>query len=116
MRGDFWSVALSGGLATNAALGFVYRIFRLMHGGPFGDVIGQAILGILLGALAVVVASGTEWARWAALLYGLLFGIVIMPVWTVAVLIPMRPGRMDVCFTVIYWMILAVIIVSAIAL
>jgi hypothetical protein len=81
-----------------------------------GDVVGQAILGALLGALAVAVASGAGWSRWAALVYGLLFGLVVMPIWTVAVLIPLRPGRIDIGFAVVYWFTLILIVVASLAI
>jgi hypothetical protein len=116
MAGDLWTTALSGALATNAVLGFSYRLLRLARGGPMGDVVGQAVLGVLLGALAIAVASGAGWSRWAALAYGLLFGLVVMPIWTVAVLIPLRPGRIDVGFAVLYWLTLILIVVAALAI
>lgn len=109
-----WQTVLVGALAANAALGFGYRVYRLTKKGPMADVVGQAILGILLGALAVGAAGGHGWARWAALAYGLLFGLVVMPVWTLAVLLPLPPGRIDYAFTAAYWAALAAIVLSAI--
>ena len=111
----FWQTVLVIALAFNAALGFGYRVYRLSKGGPMGDVVGQAILGVLLAALAVAIAAGTAWARWAALIYGLLFGVVVMPVWVLAVLLPMRPRAIDYAFTAVYWAGLGVIVVAAIA-
>jgi hypothetical protein len=113
MNRDPWTLALACALATNAVLGFAYRVFRLMRGGPPGDVIGQAILGLLLGVLALFVAAGAGWSRWVALAYGLTFAVIVMPVWTVAVLIPMRPGRVDVGFALLYWAMLAVTVIAA---
>lgn len=109
-------LALASALALNAVLGFAYRVYRLSRGGPVGDVTGQAILGALLGALAVAVWAGIGWARWAALVYGLLWGLAVMPVWTLAVLIPLPPGRIDYAFAALYWAGVATIVVTAIAL
>jgi hypothetical protein len=116
MSSDFWQWLLTGALALNGALGFGYRVYRLSKGGPMGDVVGQAILGATLAALAVSVASGAGWARWLALGYGLLFGAAVMPVWTLAVLIPLRPRWPDYTFTIVYCGALAAIVVAAIAL
>jgi hypothetical protein len=102
-------------LALNAVLGFGYRVYRLSMGGPIGDVVGQAILGVLLLALAGGVAVGGGWPRWPALVYGLLFGLVVMPLWTLAVLIPLSPGRADLAFTALYWVTLAVVVAASIA-
>ncbi len=113
---DMWQTILIAALGANAALGFGYRVFRLTRGGPLGDVTGQAVLGLLLAAVAIGVALDESWARWTALAYGLLFALVVMPLWTLAVLIPMRPQRVDIGFTALYWAGLALIVVSAIAL
>jgi hypothetical protein len=104
-----WQLMLVVALALNAALGFGYRVYRLAKGGPMADVIGQAILGGALIALSVAVALDVGWARWPALVYGLLFGLVVMPVWTLAVLIPLKPGAPDYAFTILYWTDLFVI-------
>jgi hypothetical protein len=112
---DFWQTVLVIALAVNAVAGFGYRVYRLTKGGPMGDVTGQAILGVLLGGLAVAVASGASWARWAALVYGLLFGLVVMPVWVLAVLLPLKPGKIDYTFTALYWVALIMVVVAAIA-
>lgn len=100
-------------LALNAVLGFGYRVYRLAKGGPLADVTGQAILGLLLGGLAIAVALDAGWARWGALAYALLFGIVVMPIWVFAVLIPLPPGRTDYLFTAAYWLTLITIGISA---
>ncbi len=113
---DTWQIVLIAALALNAALGFGYRVYRLTKGGPLGDVTGQAILGLLLAAVAGAVALDQSWARWAALAYGALFALVVMPMWTLAVLIPMRPQRIDITFTTVYWAMLALIVISALAL
>lgn len=115
MSTDGWETTLAIALATNAVLGLGYRVYRLAKGGPPADVVGQAALGLLLGALAAVVASGSDWARWTALAYGLLFGVVVMPIWVLAVLIPMRPAALDYAFTVVYWAALVLIVVASIA-
>ena len=110
---DAWQVVLVGGLALNAALGLGYRAYRLTKGGPLADVLGQAILAVILGLVAVGVA--VEWgpARWIALGYGLLFGVIVMPIWTLAVLIPLPPGATDYAFTIVYWAVLVAIAVAA---
>ena len=101
-------------LVLNASLGLGYRIFRLSKGGPIGDVIGQALLGAVLAATAVGVAAGWDFAGWA-LAYAVLFALVVMPLWTLAVLIPMRPGRVDLGFTIGYWAVLIGIFVAALS-
>ena len=116
MDEDMWRTVLSAALCVNAAAEFGYRLFRLSKGGPLGDVLGQAVLGILLLALAVAAATGASFAAWASLLYAALFGIVVMPLWVVAVLIPLRPQRLDLIFTAVYWLVLIVIGVAALAL
>jgi hypothetical protein len=116
MKTDAWQVLLVTALATNAVLGFGYRVFRLTKGGPVGDVVGQAILGVLLAGLAVAVAADAAWARWGALGYGLLFGLVVMPLWVLAVLLPLQPKGIDRAFTATYWILLLVIVVAAIAI
>lgn len=116
MGEDMWQTVLSAALFVNAVAGFLYRLFRLSKGGPLGDVLGQAVLGILLLALAIAAATGASFAAWASLLYAALFGIVVMPLWVVAVLIPLRPQRLDLIFTAVYWLVLIVIGVAALAL
>ncbi|MFN2526838.1 MAG: hypothetical protein ABR505_11345 [Actinomycetota bacterium] len=116
MADDLWGQVLIAALALNAAGGFGYRAHRLSKGGPLADVIGQAILGLLLAGLAVALAAGATWARWPALFYGLLFGTIVMPVWVLGVLIPMRPAAVDYAFTAVYWLSLAAIVVSALLL
>ena len=111
---DTAQTVLMVALALNAVLGFGYRVYRLAKGGPLADVTGQAILGLLLGGLAIAVALDIGWARWAALTYALLFGFVIMPIWVFAVLIPLPPGRTDYAFTTIYWLTLITIGISSI--
>jgi hypothetical protein len=109
------SSVLVGALALNAALVPVYRVYRLMKGGPIVDVVGGAILGATLALLALGTAADWMWARWGALFYALLFAIVVMPLWTLAVLIPLRPRTPDYVFTVGYWLSLVVIAVAAVA-
>lgn len=116
MESETWRIVLVTALGLNAALGFGYRLYRLGKGGPVGDVIGQAVLGLLLVALATAVAYDAGWARWVALAYALLFGAVVMPVWVLGVLIPLPPGRTDYAFTAVYWATLAAVAVAAIGL
>jgi hypothetical protein len=116
MDPDTWRTILIVALALNASLGFSYRVYRLSRGGPMGDVIGQAILGAVLAVLAVCLGLGGDWPRWPALGYALLFGLVVMPVWVLAVLIPLPPRPIDYAFTVIYWLTLIAIGVAAIAM
>ncbi len=116
MDNDLVRAVLIGALLLNAALGLGYRIYRLFKQGPLSDVIGQAILGALLLLCAFGVAAASSWAQWGALAYGLLFGIVVMPVWTLAVLIPLRPQLIDYAFTGVYWSSLALIVVASLAL
>jgi hypothetical protein len=107
---------LATALIVNALLGVGYHVYRRARGGPKADVVGQAILAFLLLAVAAAVASGATWARWAALAYGALFGVVVMPLWTLGVFIPMRPGPLDKGYTALYWVILGVIVIAASAL
>src|SRR5918992_767036 len=72
-------------LVVNAFSGVAYRVFRLRHGGPRADVTGQAILAVLLLVLAAGAWGGQTWSKWVALVYGLLFGLVVMPLWTLEV-------------------------------
>jgi hypothetical protein len=103
-------------LALNAALVFGYRVYRLAKGGPMADVAGGAVLALLLAAISIGVAVDFGAARWAALGYGLLFAVVVMPVWTLAVLIPLPPRWPDYAFTVLYWVTLVAIVAVAIVL
>ncbi|MDQ4028465.1 MAG: hypothetical protein M3214_10525 [Actinomycetota bacterium] len=107
--------ALVGLLAINAVLLFSYRVFRLTKGGPTSDAVGGGILAAILALLAIAIELEAGWARWAALLYGVGFGVVVMPLWTLAVLIPMPPSRVDYAFTGLYWVTLIGIAVLAIA-
>lgn len=116
MDSDTWRNVLIAGLLVNAAAGLGYRVYRLGKGGPKSDVVGQAILGALLATIAAALAEGAGWPRWPALVYGVLFGVVVMPVWVLAVLIPLRPRAIDYAFTVVYWGVLVLIVVAARAL
>jgi hypothetical protein len=107
--------ALVGLLAFNAVLLFSYRVFRLTKGGPTADAVGGGILAAILASLAIAIELDAGWARWAALLYGVGFGVVVMPLWTLAVLIPMPPSGVDYAFTGLYWGTLLGIAVLAIA-
>lgn len=114
MDENLWRYLLVGALAYNAVAGFGYRVYRLTRGGPMNDVMGQALLGVILAALAVAVATGQEWSRWVAFAYALLFGIVVMPVWTLGVLIPSSPRAIDHAYAVTYWAALGSIAAAAI--
>jgi len=113
---ESWQVVTVIALVLNALLSFGYRLYRLPRGGSRADVNGQALLGVILIALAVALSFGTGWPRWPALAYGLLFGVVVMPIWVLAVLIPSSPGRLDYAFTAVYWLLLFVIVGGALAL
>lgn len=113
MNEDVWQLILAGALAMNAVLGFAYRVYRLSKGGPISDVLGQAVLGLLLGVLALGAMLDAGFVQWPALIYGLLFGLIVMPIWVLAVLIPQRPGPIDYAFTAIYWFDLIVIVIAA---
>lgn len=115
MNDDAWRSVLAAALSVNAVLGLAYRVFRLTKGGPRSDVVGQAILGTLLGVTAIGAAVGAAWSRWVALVYGGLFGLAVMPVWVLAVLIPLRPKAIDYAFTGAYWLNLFVIVAAALA-
>ena len=103
-------------LVLNASLGLGYRIFRLSKGGPMGDVVGQALLAALLVGTAAGVAVGWDLAPWVALTYAALFALVVMPLWTLAVLVPMRPDRVDLAFAIGYWTVLLGIFVAALSI
>lgn len=115
MNMDAWRVLMVAALSFNAAAGFAYRVHRYYKGGPLPDVVGQAILGGLLGTLAAAGALEWGWARWVALAYAVVFGAIVMPVWVLAVLIPLRPRALDYSFTVGYWVALVAIATAAIA-
>lgn len=114
MDTDAWQTLLAALLVTNAALGLGYRIYRRTKGGPKADVWGQAVLAVLLLAIAAGIVSGIEWLQWAALGYSALFAFVAMPVWVLGILLPMRPRALDYAFTVTYWLVLFAIGVAAI--
>lgn len=115
MDSDTWRTVLVAGLSFNAAIGLGYRVYRFRKGGPKSDVVGQSILGALLVGVAVALAEGAGWARWPALAYGLLFGVVVMPIWVLAVLIPLGPRAIDYAFTGVYWIALALIVVASLS-
>lgn len=109
-----WEGVLIASLVINAALAFGYRVFRLSKGGPVADVIGQGVLAVLLIAIAASVAAEVGWARWPALVYAAFFAVVVMPIWTLAILIPMDPRTPDYAFTATYWGTLVLIGVAAV--
>jgi len=116
MTADLWRTILIVALATSAAAGFSYRLYRYRKGGPLGDVLGQGVLAVLLLGLAGALVAGGDWARWPALIYAVLFAVVVMPLWTLAVLIPLPPGKLDYAFTALYWTTLLVIGIAALML
>jgi hypothetical protein len=111
-----WQLILTAALGLNAASLFGYRLYRLSKGGPAADAFGGAFLAGLLVLLAVFLAAGAGWPRWAALAYAVLFTFVVMPIWTLAVLIPLPPKAVDMVFTVFYWGSLVVIGAAAVVL
>ncbi len=115
MSASTWQIFLMAGLVLNATVGLGYRIYRYSKGGARSDVIGQSILGALLLLTALGIVMGWGPATVIALGYGLVFGLVVMPLWTVAVLIPLRPRRLDYGFTIVYWSALGLIVVASIA-
>jgi hypothetical protein len=112
MRGE--QAVLVALLAVNAALVFGYRVYRLTKGGPTADAIGGALLAVILGAIAVGAGSGAGWAKWAALSYAILFALLVMPVWTLGVLIPLPPAGIDYAFAAAYWLSLVLIGIAAV--
>ncbi len=77
------------------------------------DVVGGAVLAILLILSAIFVGQGAGWVRWPAFAYALLFGLVVMPVWTLGVYLPSRPGAGDHVVIGLYWASLVSIGVAA---
>jgi hypothetical protein len=110
-----WDSILVATVVANGVLAFAYRVWRLTQGGPTYDAIGGAILALVLGAIAAGYAAGAGWLKWVALVYAALFALVVMPVWTLAVLIPMPPGARDLTFASVYWATLVLIAVAAVA-
>lgn len=109
-----WETILVTTLVVNAALALGYRIFRLSKGGPMSDVVGQAVLAVILAVSAIAIAAGAGWVRWVAFGYAALFAVIVMPIWTLAILIPMEPRRLDYAFTATYWGSLFLIGVAAV--
>lgn len=107
---------VAAALVLNAVLGFGYRVYRLSKGGSVGDVYGQAVLGVVLLGLAAGVSTEAGWAPWGAFVYGVVFGLAVMPVWVLAVLLPQSPGAPDYLFTAVYWTSLVTIAVGALAI
>lgn len=108
-----WETTLLALLLINGAVVLGYRVFRLTRGGPLPDVIGGAVLATLLAVAAALLWTGSDWVRWATLAYGLVFGLLVMPVWVLGVLIPLPPGRVDHAFTAVYWASLLGIVVAS---
>ena len=116
MTADLWRTILIAGLGVNAVAGFSYRYYRFRKGGPLGDVYGQAVLALFLLGLAIALSTGGDWPRWPALAYAVIFGVLVMPIWTLAVLIPLPPGALDYAFTAVYWVTLLLIGAAALLL
>jgi hypothetical protein len=114
MNAETWETLLVIALVSNAIIGLGYRVYRRSKGGPIADVWGQAILGVVLVAVAVAILLGAGGARWIALVYAALFALVVMPIWVLGVLLPMRPRAIDYSFTVTYWVLLAAIGIAAV--
>lgn len=103
-----------GSLIFVAVLGFIYRAYRMTKGGPAADVWGQGILGLCLVLIALGVSPDVGWPRWSALAFAVVFGVVVMPVWVLSVLIPMRPGVVDYVFTAAYWSGIVIVGIAAV--
>jgi hypothetical protein len=112
---DPWQAILVAALVVNGLSLAGYRTYRFAKGGPRADAIGGAVLAALLIVLAVLVVNDVSLALWAAAVYGLLFALIVMPIWVLAVLIPMRPGPLDYAFTGFYEATLVAIVVAALA-
>jgi hypothetical protein len=110
-----WQAILIAALVANGVALAVYRTYRFVKGGPKADAIGGAVLAVLLVGLAILVMSDVSAARWAALFYGIAFAVVVMPIWILAVLIPLPPGPLDYAFTALYEATLIAIVVAAFA-
>lgn len=102
-------------LIVSGVLAFGYRLYRMRKGGPTPDAVGGAVLAVGLAGVAIAFASGTLWVRWIALGYALLFGLVVTPIWVLAVFIPARPRPWETLVIVAYWISVATVGVSAIA-
>lgn len=114
MNSETWEAVLVGALAANAVIGLGYRVYRRAKGGPIADVWGQAILGVLLLAVAAAILMGAGWPRWVALVYAVVFALLVMPIWVLGVLLPMRPRAIDYTFTITYWVLLVAIGIAAV--
>lgn len=107
--------ALMLALAVSAALAFGYRVYRLTKGGPLPDAIGGAVLAAMLITLGVLAGTGAGWVKWPAFGYGVAFALVVMPIWTLAVYIPARPGALDHLLVGAYWLSLVAVAIAALA-
>ena len=110
---DPWQAVLAVTLAANALLLVGHRAYRYRKGGPKADLLGGTVLGSLLLVTAALVMNDVSWARWPALIYGSLFAVVVMPIWTLAVLIPLPPGALDYAFTGLYEGTLVAVVVAS---
>jgi hypothetical protein len=110
-----WAGILVAALVANGVALAGYRYYRFTKGGPAPDAIGGAVLGALLVLVAALVLNDVSWSRWVALAYALFFGLIVMPIWTLAVLIPLPPGPLDYAFTVLYEATLIGIAIAALA-
>lgn len=98
---------------VNGLVALVHRVLRHRKGGPILDVYGGIGLCLLLLALAGGIASGVHGLRWVALFYAVLFGLLVTPVWLLAVVIPARPRPREYILVGAYWASLLVIGVAA---
>lgn len=114
MSEQTWENMLVLALLANAFIGLAYRIYRRTQGGPIADVWGQTVLAVLLGGLVLALVLGAGWPRWAALVYALVFALLVMPVWVLGVLMPLRPRAVDYTFMIVYWVLLLMIGVAAV--
>jgi hypothetical protein len=113
---DPWRVVLVVALICSGLSAAGYRAYRFTRGGPRADAIGGAVLALLLVLVAAGVGADLSWARWVALVYGLVFGILVTPVWILGVYIPSRPEPLDHALTGLYLLSLVTTIVAALAL
>lgn len=110
------STILIAALVVNGVLALAYRLLRNRRGGPIVDVYGGVGLFILLLSLAGSIGAGAEGLRWVAFGYAVLFGLVVAPIWVLAVVIPARPDKLEYTLVGSYWLTLPAIAISAIAI
>lgn len=110
----YTTLALS--LAWVALLGVGYRFYRYRNRrGPLEDFLGQVVLGVVLLLLAAAATAEVGAIKWTALGFGLIFGVVVMPIWILAVFIPGEPRKIDYWFVALYYLGLVATVVAALA-